>query len=436
MKTSTYSRVARGWRISADCRGAIRLGMLGCLSALAACATVEDTAYESQETYVDRAQTQTDGSIRVTASVPSAAETRELFGASLYQGNVQPVWLEVENGSGESIRFLPVGLDPLYYTPTQASVLTTEEGSDLSQPGATRFYSRGMGVAQVPPGDTRAGFIFTSLDEGTKSFNVDLMSDTEEAYRFTFHIPVPGLRIDHLEVDWDGLYVEDEWVDFDDDVAFIDALEAFPCCTTDKNRQDQGDPLNLVVIGELDDVYYAFLRAGWDETETIYAGSLEKTVGSFFSGGEYRYSPVSGLYVFGRPQDVAFQKTRSNIHERNHLRLWLAPIRYKGVPVFLGQISRDIGVRFSKRTITTHEIDPNVDETREFLLENLAYSQSLAGMAYVEGVGAAPFDAPRYNLTGSRYFTDGLRVVLWVTSEPTSIAKIQVVDWRPPPVAQ
>ena len=81
-------------------------------------------------------------------------------------------------------------------------------------------------------------------------------------------------------------------------------------------------------IGELDDVYYAFLRAGWDETETIYGGSGLKTLASFFSGGEYRYSPVSGLYVFGRPQDIALQKARDNIHERNHLRLWLAPVRY------------------------------------------------------------------------------------------------------------
>ena len=399
--------------------------------ALAGCATDGEKTPETAETYLDRAQTQTEGPMRVTAAVPSAKETQELFGAPLYRRNVQPVWLQVENNGSTPVSFLPVGVDPLYYTPTEAAFLSDEGQEQLSIIArARRFYSEGMGIETVPPGEARTGFVFTSLDEGTKTFNVDLLSDDQESYAFTFFIQVPGLRIDHHDVDWDDLYTDDEWVDFNDADSMIEALESFPCCTTDKKGVDQGDPLNLVVIGEHDDVYYAFLRAGWDETETIYGGSLQKTVSSFFSGGEYRYSPVSGLYVFGRPQDVAFQKTRDNIHERNHLRLWQSPARYRGVPVFIGQISRDIGVRFSKRTITTHEIDPDVDETREFLLENLAYSQSLAAVAYVRGVGAADIDSPRRNLTDSPYFTDGYRVVLWVTATPTSIADIEVVEWR------
>ncbi len=161
--------------------------------------------------------------------------------------------------------------------------------------------------------------------------------------------------------------------------------------------------------------------------ETIHRASLWKTATSFLTGGEYRYSPVSALYVFGRPQDVAFQKARDNIHERNHLRLWMTDLRWQGQAVWIGQISRDIGVRFTRRTITTHKIDPDVDETREFLLEDLAYSQALARAGYVEGVGPAPIDAPRANLTGDPYFTDGQRIVLWVSSEPVAISNI---EWR------
>jgi len=241
---------------------------------------------------------------------------------------------------------------------------------------------------------------------------------------------VPGLRVDHKSVDFKNLYRPEQWVNTNSSKAVIEALEGFSCCTSDKSGTEFGDPLNIVVIGEPEDVYYAFLRAGWDETETVNANSLTRLAGSFFTGGNYRYSPVSGLYVFGRTQDIAFQRTRTSIHERNHLRLWLAPQRYQGKTVFIGQISRDIGVRFSRRTITTHEIDPDVDETREYLLENLAYSQALAAFAYVGGVGAAPIDAPRKNLTDSPYFTDGRRIVLWVTKEPTSIDDINVLDWR------
>lgn len=403
------------------------------LLALAGCASVGETTPETTHTYLDRAQTQVEGPIRVTVSVPSAKETRKLFGLPLYRKNIQPVWVQIENSGLKTVSFLPVGLDPLYYTPTAAAFLGQDGGREGDRTlRALQFYREGMGAMVVPPGETRTGFIFTSLDEGTKAFNVDLLSQDKEAYLFTFFVPVPGLLIDHLTVDWENLYTKDEWLEFDEDTALIKALESFPCCTTDKKARDPGDPLNLVIIGEIEDVYRAFLRAGWDETETIHAGSLQKTIASFLSGGEYRYSPVSGLYVFGRPQDVAFQKTRTNIHERNHLRLWLAPVRYKGVPVFIGQISRDIGVRFSRRTITTHEIDPDVDETREYLLENLAYSQSLAAIAYVGGVGKASIDAPRTNLTDSPYFTDGYRVVLWIPQSPRSIADIEVVDWRDP----
>jgi hypothetical protein len=394
---------------------------------------VEETTPETSETYLERAETQENGPLRVTAAVPSAKETQALFGAQLYRRNVQPVWVQVENKGSTPVRLFPVGVEAMYYTPTESAFMDgAEKPQAIEISRARRFYSVYTGLVAVPPGEISAGFVFTSLDEGTKGFNVDLLGVDDSYYPFTFFIPVPGLQIDHQNVDWDNLYANNEWLDFNEPAPLIEWLEASPCCTTDKKGQDQGDPLNLVVIGELDDVYYAFLRAGWDETETIHGGSLQKTVSSFFSGGAYRYSPVSGLYVFGRPQDVAFQKIRSNIHERNHLRLWLSPARYNGVPVFVGQISRDIGVRFSKRTITTHEVDPDVDETREFLLENLAYSQSLAAIAYVGGVGQAPMDAPRYNLTGSRYFTDGYRVVLWVTANPTSIADIQVFEWRNP----
>jgi LssY C-terminus len=108
--------------------------------------------------------------------------------------------------------------------------------------------------------------------------------------------------------------------------------------------------------------------------------------------------------------------------------LWMTPMRYEGKPVWIGQISRDIGVRFTWKTITTHKIDPNVDETREYLVEDLAYAQSLAQLGYVTGVGAVPFDQPRGNLTGDPYFTDGLRVVLFVSADPLDISEIRVLD--------
>jgi hypothetical protein len=292
------------------------------------------------------------------------------------------------------------------------------------------FYQRGMGN-HIAPGDTLSGFVYTNLDEGTKAFNVDIISEDQTFRNFTFFIPVPGIKVDHHDVDWENLYSENEIREYDE-AGLREALEELPCCTTNKKGTDQGDPLKIVVIGDLDDVYYAFIRAGWDETETIYRASLLKTVRSFLFGGRYRYSPISALYVFGRPQDVALQRARSSIHERNHLRLWLTPMRFEGKYVWIGQISRDIGVRFTRKTITTHKIDPDVDETRSFLIQDLWYSQGLKSFGFVNGVGAAPYSEPRGNLTGDPYFTDGKRVVLWVSSQPAAFTDVGWIDWEVP----
>ncbi|UCG11256.1 MAG: LssY C-terminal domain-containing protein [Deltaproteobacteria bacterium] len=395
------------------------------------CATFNPRPLE-RVPFRERAQTKQEDNVRVTASVPSAEESKQLFGVNLYKRSIQPVWLEIENKNEEPVWFLPFGLDPDYFTPLEAAYLNHFAAPHSANAQMDRhFYESGMGL-YIAPGSVRSGFVFSKLDEGTKGFNVELIADGNRLWTFTFFIPVPGLRIDHRQVDFKALYAEDEFVSLDEE-GLRRALESLPCCTTDKKGKGQGDPLNLVVIGSGEDVYHAFIRAGWDETETIYKASAIKTTISFLFGGRYRYSPVSGLYVFGRPQDVALQKARETIHERNHLRLWLAPMLFQGQLVWVGQISRDIGVRFTTRTIVTHKIDPDVDETRAFVIQDLWYSQGLAKLAYVEGVGAAPITEPRGNLTGDPYFTDGLRAVLWVSSDPVKLDDAEFVEWEIPP---
>lgn len=376
-----------------------------------------------------RVHTQIQGNVQVSTAVPGARETREIFGQPLYRNNVQPVWIKAQNLGSIPVWFLPVGLDPDYFTPLEVAFRYHARDRADNDTLNRRFFENRMGI-EVRPGETRVGYVFTRLDEGTKAFNVELAMPGGGTETMTFFVPVPGLRIDHHNVDWQGLYPADEIIEYDDPLNFAQALQVLPCCATDKQGKGLADPLNIVLIGEIEHVYRAFLRAGWDETETIYGGSLFKTAISAVWKSEYRYSPVSALYLYGRGQDIALQKARNNIDERNHLRLWLAPMRFRGKPVLVGQISRDIGVRFTRRTITTHKIDPDVDETREFLVEDLAYAQSLAKFGYVEGVGVAPMDAPRRNLTGDPYFTDGQRVVLWMSSEPVDIAEIESVDMR------
>ena len=310
---------------------------------LVACATTAPPPeYLKEGDWKARITSQEVDGIKISAAVPSAKESKALFGKPLYKRDIQPVWLEVQNNNPFTVSFLPVGLDPSYYTPLEVANTDLKDKDGNAKLVDEFFLSQGMGALQVLPGEVRAGFVFSKLDEGTKAFNVDIVGSNAdigaENYfeTFTFFIPVPGLNIDHYNVDWKGLYADDEWVDLDKD-GLIELLEQSPCCVTDKKGVGSGDPINLVIIGKPIDVYTAFVRAGWDETETVTRTSSMKTIASFLSGGEYRYSPVSGLYVFGRAQDVAFQKARDNIHERNHLRLWMSSAKFKGEPVFLGQ---------------------------------------------------------------------------------------------------
>lgn len=402
--------------------------LLGLILLLAACASTPAPSIPEGD-FRERVQRQEAGGVIVSAGVPSAGEAQQLFGKPLYARGIQPVWLEIHNTRPDRVTFLPVGLDPQYFTPLEAANMDAGDSATPDSLIDEYFIDQSIDLL-VEPGEKLSGFIFSKLDEGTKAFNVDIAS-AADFHTFTFFIPVPGLDIDHYAVDWENLYPREKFIELEKE-PLIEAIEQFDCCVTDAKGENTGDPLNLVLIGKPLDVYTAFIRAGWDETETVTATSGWKTAMSFLSGGEYRYSPVSSLYVFGRKQDVAFQKARDNIHERNHLRLWMSWVTHEGLPVWIGQISRDIGVRFTTKTITTHKIDPNVDETREYLLENLAYAQSLQAFGYVGGVGRVPRDQPRGNLTGDPWFTDGYRLVLWLSSEPVTIADLEILDWRSP----
>jgi hypothetical protein len=140
---------------------------------------------------------------------------------------------------------------------------------------------------------------------------------------------------------------------------------------------------------------------------------------------------MSALYVFGRPQDGGFQKARRTIHQRNHLRLWLAPWSYRGQQVFVGSITRDIGVYFTTRAwnLTTHAIDPDVDEARAYLTEDLATAQRLEKLGLVPGVGSATEAEPHRNLMLAPWWTDGNREVYLLSDEPAPLDQIRFFDW-------
>jgi LssY C-terminus len=338
------------------------------------------------------------------------------------------------------------------------------------------FQAAAFRLKPISPGAAAEGFVFTPFDAGTKVVRVCLhsagnslsdamavsaaakasaaataavaedqstspdgaaASDTSNdddigvptdqlVSDFTFTITVPGIKVDHVHRDFSEICPPDSLVECDVP-ALAERLNEMPATTTNHLGTRHGDPVNLVVIGEFETILTAFAPR-WDESETITLETCWKTATAFLLGSQYRYSPVSPLYLFSRSQDVALQRIRHSINDRLHLRLWLSPLKFQNLPVWVGQISRDIGVRFTVRTwnLTTHRVNPDVDESRDYVVEDLLAAEHVQGVAYVEGVGECSEAEPRRNLCGDRYFTDGKRAVLLLSE---SRSKPRVVLW-------
>jgi hypothetical protein len=261
--------------------------------------------------------------------------------------------------------------------------------------------------------------VFIPFKVGMKEIPVDLYADDIKEgmgtkKHFEFIIPIPGIRQDYLAKDFKQYYAADQIVNIEDEAGLKKYLERTACCTIGKKGTKGGDPINLVLIGSAKEVLAAFTVAAWDETEIIYWGSIWKTIRSFSFNKRYAYSPVSPLYFFGRAHDVAFQKARATINERMHLRLWYSPVRYQGKEIWIGTVSRDIGVRFTNKTwnLMTHKIDPDIDEAMLYALSDLIYLHRVAEYGLAGGVPPSTAVKPMTNLTGDPFYSKGQRAVI------------------------
>ena len=386
--------------------------------------------------FKERAMTRTEEGVTVSVAVLTAEEAEAAFDCKLYKKKIQPVWLEITNDKDDELLFMPRSVDPDYFSPLEVAQKTSWTWSKPANKEKKWFYYENQMPFWIPAGETVSGFVFANLDKGVRWVLVDVFSE-HDAVSVEFINEVPGFKADFHKIgsgdNYEALYPDQKIVDYTDPHEFLKWVEEQPATVTNAKGDKTGDPVNFVIIGDAEAVWPALLRAGWDPTAAMSAGTALKT--GFFGifGGSYRYSPVSDLYVYGRAQDIALQKVRSSINYRNHLRLWLAPVKYRGLPVMMGQISRDIGSRLTSKssTLTTHRIDPNVDDTRAALTQDLIYVQALKAHARGKGVGFVSPHEPRGNLTGDPWFTDGYRAVLLLSSDPVGILEISWFDHVP-----
>ena len=385
---------------------------------------------EFSSAFISRAETQSAGDVRVSAVVLSGEESEEVFGTSLAKHKIQPIWLEIENREDQSYVLMLLSIDRNYFSPSEAAWRSRRIGERRAGPKMRYFFDQHIPVI-VPPGKTVSGFVYTNLDPGAKAFTVQLLGE-RDVRNLDFAMLVPGFKADFMREQLLTVLAQVEVRNVDRD-GLRAYLESLPCCALGGDRKTSGDPLNLVIVGEGRHAAVTLVRRGWDFTETLTWRNAWRTAMSSLFGSQYRTAPVSALHLFDRSHDAAFQKTRGDVDERNHLRLWRAPVDCEGVPVWIGQISRDIGVKLSSKTLVTHKIDPVVDEARFYLELDLVASGHVGGLAFVKGVGHALIDAPRYNYTRDPYFTDGLRLVLFLDEQSVAFDEIEWLGWEPLP---
>jgi len=126
-----------------------------------------------------------------------------------------------------------------------------------------------------------------------------------------------------------------------------------------------GGVVNLVLIGNPQEIRAAFEKAGWTHAEEERGTPLWKTLQAVIVGKGYDAAPMSTLYVYGRPQDMAFEKMLNTFAMRHHLRVWKAPVKSpQGRDVWLVAADHDNGVDIHPGVIS-HATDPHVDAERE-----------------------------------------------------------------------
>ncbi len=406
---------------------AILIIVLHCLL-ISGCATFVPPILE-QTGFKSRVQTQRLGDVRVSAVVLSADESQQIFGSPLVQKYIQPIWIEVENQTDHEYVLMLLSIDPNYFSPSEAAWKSRRAGERGTDEKIQYFSKQGIPVV-FPPKTTSSGFVYSNFDPGAKAFAVELVSEGQ-VRRINFVLPVPGFEADFMRTDAQNLYSNGKIrnLDLENLRAY---LESLPCCVLGSDLETPGDPLNLVVIGRNENILATFVRQGWDLTEAATAESIWQTIKSSVFGSRYRTSPISPLYLFDRSQDVSLQKSRQTVDERNHLRFWRAPVNYDGTPVWVGQISRDIGVKLSSKTFVTHKIDPIIDEARLYILLDIASSGYLSHAGYTKGVGQSSPKEPRHNYTNDPYYTDGLRLLLFLSEKEITYDKIFWYDWEEP----
>lgn len=181
------------------------------------------------------------------------------------------------------------------------------------------------------------------------------------------------------------------------------------------------DPVNLVLFGTLDELRAGFASIGWVEADKLSLASSWRMAKAFVLDRPYPTAPFSTLYLFGRGQDIGFQRAIGDSpRKRHHVRFWGRSLEDgqdidtasfwlntdmppEGAPVpWVGAGTRDTGFGLAKLTFQiTHATDADTNAERDYIIGELKQAGA---------VGDITWHKAGDRLTGervNRYITDG-----------------------------
>lgn len=183
-----------------------------------------------------------------------------------------------------------------------------------------------------------------------------------------------------------------------------------------------GDPVNVVLVGTLQQLRGAFAALGWSEADRLDLASSWGMVRAFVLNTPYPTAPFSTLYLFGRGQDIGFQKAIDNSpRKRHHIRFWALSQMHAQATwgtadfwlnterppddervLWIGAGTRDTGLSFTRLSFQiTHATDSDTNAEREFIVGDLRKN------GFIEAVKV--YRAGEHLLTErvNHYITDG-----------------------------
>jgi hypothetical protein len=183
-----------------------------------------------------------------------------------------------------------------------------------------------------------------------------------------------------------------------------------------------GDPVNVALVGTLQQLRAAFAAVGWVEADRLGLASSWGMVRAFLLNKPYPTAPFSTLYLFGRGQDIGFQKAIDNSpRKRHHVRFWALSLTRaqstwgeadfwlntdrpleKETVIWVGAGTRDTGLSLTRLSFQiTHATDSDSNTERDYIIAELMKGGWIAGVKTYQSGQVLP--AERVN----HYITDG-----------------------------